>query len=185
LKKALYGLKQAPRAWYSRIESYFTKKGFEKCPHEHSLFIKTHEGGKILIICLYIDDLIFIGNDERMFTDFKKFMMHEFDMTDIGRMRYFLGIEVLQEQEGIFIHKRKYAHEVLQRFGMDMCNPVLNPIVPGSKLMQDITGVKLDSSHYKQIVGSSMYLTTTRPDIMFVVSILSRYMDHPTNFILR
>ena len=127
------------------------------------MFIKAHEGDKILIICLYVDDLIFIGNDERMFTDFKKSMMHEFDMTDLGRMRYFLGIEVLQELKGIFINQRKYAHEVLQRFSMDKCNHVLNPIVPEFKLMQDTTGVKLDGSHYKQIVGSLMYLTTTRP----------------------
>jgi len=89
--------------------------------------------------------------------------MHEFDMTDLGRMRYFLGIEVLQELKGIFINQRKYAHEVLQRFSMDKCNHVLNPIVPEFKLMQDTTGVKLDGSHYKQIVGSLMYLTTTRP----------------------
>jgi transposase InsO family protein len=97
LKKALYGLKQAPRAWYSHIESYFTKEGFEKCPHEHSLFIKTNEGGKVLIVCLYVDDLIFTGNDEHMITVFKKSMMLEFDMSDLGRMRYFLGIEVLQD----------------------------------------------------------------------------------------
>jgi transposase InsO family protein len=92
LKKALYGLKQAPRAWYSRIESYFSKEGFTKCPYEHTLFIKTTVGGKILIICLYVDDLIFTGNDEVMFDQFKKSMMAEFDMTDLGKMRYFLGI---------------------------------------------------------------------------------------------
>ena len=139
LKKALYGLKQAPRAWYSRIESYFAKEGFEKCPYEHSLFIKVKEGGKILIICLYVDDLIegfekcpyehslfikvkdggkiliiclyvddliFTGNDESMFDEFKYSMMHEFDMTDLGRMRYFLALEVMQEPEGIFICQR-------------------------------------------------------------------------------
>ena len=92
LKKGIVGLKQALQAWYSRIESYFTKESFEKCPYEHNLFIKAHEGGKILIVCLYVDDLIFTGNDERMFTDFKKSMMHEFDMTDLGRMMYFLDI---------------------------------------------------------------------------------------------
>ncbi|XXG87673.1 hypothetical protein AAC387_Pa11g2303 [Persea americana] len=180
LKKALYGLKQAPRAWYSCIESYFAKEGFEKCPYEHSLFIKVKEGGKILIICLYVDDLIFTGNDESMFDEFKYSMMHESDTTDLGRMRYFLGLEVMQEPEGIFICQRKYTYEVFERFGMDKCNPVLNPIVPGIKLKKDADGVKLDSTHYKQIVGSLMYLTTTQPDIMFVVSLLSRYMDHPT-----
>ena len=74
------------------------KEGFEKCPREHSLFIKTKEGGKVLIVCLYVDDLIFTENDEHMITFFKKSMMLEFDMSDLGRMRYFLGIEVLQDK---------------------------------------------------------------------------------------
>ena len=92
LKKALYGLKQAPRAWYSRIEAYFTKEGFEKCSCEHTLFIKKKDGGKILIISLYVDDLIFTGNDEGMLIKFKNSMKLEFDMTDLGMMKYFLGV---------------------------------------------------------------------------------------------
>jgi len=103
LKKALYGLKQAPRAWYNRIEAYFQKAGFEKCDYEHTLFFKTRKEGKILIVSLYVDDLIFTGNDELMFTEFKNSMKHEFDMTDLGKMRYFLGLEVLQRSDGIFI----------------------------------------------------------------------------------
>ena len=95
LKKALYGLKQVPRAWYSRIESYFVTQNFKKCPYEHKMFIKTGGGGNIFVVCLYVDDLIFIGNDASMFDEFKQSMMNEFDMTDLGRMRYFLGIEVL------------------------------------------------------------------------------------------
>ena len=95
LNKALYGLKQAPRAWYSRIESYFATQNFKKYPYEHTLFIKTGGEGNILVVCLYVDDLIFTGNDASMFDEFKQSMMNEFDMTDLGRMRYFLGIEVL------------------------------------------------------------------------------------------
>jgi hypothetical protein len=180
LKKALYGLKQAPRAWYSRIESYFVQEGFNKCPHEHTLFIKIGDGGKILISCLYVDDLIFTGNDEGMFNKFKKSMMTEFDMTDLGKMRYFLGIEVLQKDDGIFICQRKYAHEILERFHMGQCNSVKNPIIPGFKLTRDEGGVQVDSTLYKQMVGSLMYLTATRPDLMFAVSLISRYMEHPT-----
>ncbi|CAL2242013.1 unnamed protein product [Prunus armeniaca] len=116
LKKALYGLKQAPRAWYSRIDAYFSKVGFQKCPHEHTLFVKSGEGGKFLIVCLYVDDLLFTGNDEAMFVEFKSSMMSEFDMTDLGKMRYFLGIKVVQSSCGIFISQRKYAQEVLERF---------------------------------------------------------------------
>ena len=103
LKKALYGLKQAPRAWYSRIEAYFIKEGFNKCPFEHTLFVKTANEGKILIVCIYVDDLIFIGNDGALFEKFKRSMMTEFDMTDLGNMRYFLGIKVIQKSDGIFI----------------------------------------------------------------------------------
>lgn len=93
LKKALYGLKQAPRAWYSRIEAYFLKEGFQKCPYEHTLFIKIGEGGKMLIACLYVDDLIYTGDDIAIFEKFKQFMMLDFDMFDLGLMHYFLGIE--------------------------------------------------------------------------------------------
>lgn len=95
LKKALYGLKQAPRAWFNRIEAHFISEGFENCYSEHTLFTKTNTRGKILIVSLYVDDLIFTGNDELMFTKFKNSMLREFDMTDLGRMRFFLGIEVL------------------------------------------------------------------------------------------
>ncbi|RVW19213.1 Retrovirus-related Pol polyprotein from transposon TNT 1-94 [Vitis vinifera] len=185
LKKALYGLKQAPRAWYSRIEAYFMKEGFEKCDYEHTLFIKTSKEGKVLIVSLYVDDLIFTGNDELMFTEFKNSMKHEFDMTDLGKMRYFLGLEVLQRSDGVFISQKKYALEVLKQFGMDKSNFVHNPIVPSFKLMKDEGGVKVDNTYYKQIVGSLMYLIATRPDMMFVVSLISRYMENPTELHLQ
>lgn len=185
LKKALYGLKQAPRAWYSRIEAYFLKEGFEKCDYEHTLFIKTGKEGKLLILSLYVDDLIFTGNDELMVSEFKSSMKHEFDMTDLGKMRYFLGLEILQNSRGVFISQKKYALQVLQKFGMDGSNSVQNPIVPGCKLVKDESGVKVDKIYFKQIVGSLMYLTVTRPDVMFVVGLISRYMENPTELHLQ
>ena len=103
LKKTLYRLKQAPRAWNARIDKYFQENGFEKCPHEHTLYMKVKEGGGMLFVCLYVDDLIFTGNDSRLFDEFKKSMIKEFDMTDIGLMGHFLGIEVKQMENGIFI----------------------------------------------------------------------------------
>ncbi|RVW61889.1 Retrovirus-related Pol polyprotein from transposon TNT 1-94 [Vitis vinifera] len=84
LKKALYGLKQAPQAWFSRIEAYFLKEGFHKCPYEHTLFVKIGDKGKMFIGCLYVDDLIFTGNDDVMFKEFKKSMMVDFEMFDPG-----------------------------------------------------------------------------------------------------
>jgi len=180
LKRALYGLKQAPRAWYSRIEAYFTKEGFEKCPYEHTLFVKLSEGGNILIISLYVDDLIFTGNDENMFEEFKKSMKKEFNMSDLGKMHYFLGVEVIQNEKGIYICQKKYVRDLLERFGMEKSNLSRNPIAPGCKLIKDENGVKVDVTKYKQIVGCLMYLAATRPDLMYVLSLISRFMNCPT-----
>lgn len=181
LKEALYGLKQALRAWYSRIEAYFIKEGFQKCDYEHTLFVKINKEGNMLIVSLYVDDLLLTGNDELMFVEFKKSMKDEFDMTDLGKMKYFLGLEVQQKSDGVFICQRKYAREILQRFGMDESNSVQTPIVPGSKIFKDEGGKKVDKTNFKQMVGCLMYLTATRPDMMFAVSLLSRYMENPTD----
>ncbi|CAL5333116.1 unnamed protein product [Camellia sinensis] len=156
LKKALYGLKQAPRAWYNRIETYFLKEGFQKY------------------------DLIYTGNNTTMFESFKKSMMVEFEMSDLGMMHYYLGIEVVQSSTGIFISQKKYVGEILDMFQMKDCNPVTTPSEFGLKLNKDNGGTKVDNTLYKQIVGSLMYLTATRPDIMHAVSVISRYMECPT-----
>ncbi|PNX64094.1 copia-type polyprotein, partial [Trifolium pratense] len=134
LKKSLYGLKHAPRAWYSKIEAYFSKEGFVKCTHEHTLFVKKESDERIIIVSLYVDDLIFTGNDQTLFDKFKALMERNFAMTDLGKMRYFLGIEVKQTKEGIFMFQQKYACEILKRFNMENCNSVCNPIVLGNKL---------------------------------------------------
>ena len=179
LRKALYGLKQAPRAWYSKIESFFIRNGFEKCSHEHTLFLK-HEGeGKCLIISLYVDDLIYTGNNVKMCEEFKQSMMLEFDMSDLGKMKYFLGVEVKQSSEGIYLCQSKYAGEILDRFGMGTCNPVKNPIVPDTKLVKNGGEISENPTIFKQIIGSLMYLSVTRPDIVFVVCLLSKFMTDP------
>ena len=101
LKKALYGLKQAPRAWYSWIDSYLTQNGFHRSESEPTLYTKVDEQGKMLIVYLYVDDLIFIGDFG--ITDFKAVMESESEITDLGLMKFFLGIEVQQSESGIFI----------------------------------------------------------------------------------
>lgn len=179
LQKALYGLKQAPRAWFSRIEGYFVNEGFENNPSEHTLFIKKVKDN-ILIVSVYVDDLLYTSNNENMLREFKCSMMKEFDMTDLGRMRFFLGIEVSQLPSGIFICQQKYASEVLKRFGMEEYNQVSNPIVPGQKLTRDEGGERVNDTMFKQLVGSLMYLTATRPDLMYIVSLISRFMSCPT-----
>ena len=102
LKRALYGLKQAPRAWYSRIDSYLMSNGFSKSDGEPTLYIKV-ANENVLIVVLYVDDLIFIGNDKALIGEFKEAMKNEFEMTDLGLLKYFIGIEVKQMHDGIFI----------------------------------------------------------------------------------
>ena len=101
-------------------------------------------------------------------------------MTDLGKMKYFLGAEVLQNFDGIYISQKKYANEVLQRFGMANSNATKTPMVPGFKLTKDEDGTKVDSTQYKQMIGSLMYLTVSRPDLMYVMSLVSKYMEKPT-----
>ena len=179
LKKALYGLKQAPRAWNARIDKYFRGRGFIKCPYEHALYIKI-QNDDILIVCLYVDHLIFIGSNPSMFEEFKKEMTKEFEMTDIGFMSYYLGIEVKQEDHRILISQEGYAKEVLKKFKMDDSNTVSTPMECGIKLSNHEEGEKVDPTLFKSLVGSLRYLTCTRPDILYAVGVVSRHMEHPT-----
>ena len=133
LRKSLYGLKQAPRAWYSRIDAYLLENGFEKYEGEPTLYIK-NKYGKMLNVVLYVDDVIFTGNDDYLIENFKSVMKDEFEMTDMGLLRYFLGIEVEKNENNIFISQAKYVNEVLERFNMQDCKAAITPIVMGLKL---------------------------------------------------
>jgi hypothetical protein len=131
-------------------------------------------------VSLYADDLIFTGNNEKMFIDFKNSMKSRFSMSDLGKMRFFLGVEVKQLDCEIFIHQQKYARELLVRFKMDQSNKVCSPIVPGNKLTKDENGRVVDATNYRQMIGCLMYLLATRPDLTFSVCLIARYMERPT-----
>ena len=105
--------------------------------------------------------------------------MKEFEMTDLGHMSYFLGIEVIQGDDEIFIHHRKFADEFLKKFKMKDSNPVKTPIETGIKLTKEGDGQTIDATYFKQIVGSLRYVTCTRPDICYAVGLVSRYMELP------
>ncbi|XP_019248334.1 PREDICTED: uncharacterized protein LOC109227589 [Nicotiana attenuata] len=181
LKKALYGLKQAPRAWNSCIDKYFQDNRCARCLHEYALYLKVHTNGDILLVCLYVDDLIFTGNNSSLFEAFKKDMSCEFEMTDIGLMSYYLGLEVKQMEDGIFISQESYTKEILKKFNMLECNPVNKPMESGTKLSKFDEGEKVDPTFFKSLVGSLRYLSCTRPDILFAVGVVSRFMEAPTS----
>ncbi|GKV07267.1 hypothetical protein SLEP1_g19063 [Rubroshorea leprosula] len=114
-----------------------------------------------------------------MIEDFKRSMMHEFEMTDLGLMSYFLGIEVMQREDGIFICQKRYASELLRRFHMHNCNPARTPVEVGTKLFKEGYDVRVNPTFFKQLVGSLRYLTCTRPDISYGVGLISKFMEFP------
>ena len=134
----------------------------------------------MLIASVYVNDLIYTCDDEEMMSSFKCLMMQVFEMTDLGKIKFFLGIEVSQQGDCIFISQKKYALEILKRFGMIESCEVNSPIVPGSKLSKDTDGAATDESFYKQIIGSLMYLTSTCPNLVYSVRLINIYMARPT-----
>src|SRR5713101_3516185 len=116
LNKALYGLKQAPRAWYGRINSFLSSMGFTKNKADPNLYLKVVED-ELVILLLYVDDLSLTGN-EKQIMEIKNKLAEEFEMKDLGLMHYFLGLEVWQSSEGIFLNQGKYVVEILKRFNM-------------------------------------------------------------------
>ncbi|XP_040934583.1 uncharacterized mitochondrial protein AtMg00810-like [Gossypium hirsutum] len=176
LKKALYGLKQAPKAWYARIDSYLVSLGFNRSVNEPALYVKKNEAEIQLIVSLYVDDLLVTEGDQDMLAEFKAKMMDMFEMSDLGLMSYFLGMEVRQIEGIIFLGQRTFALKVLSKFSMENCKPTSTPIAVGMKLSSQGDHEPINESTYRSLVGCLLYLTATRPDILFTVSMLSRFM---------
>eukprot|EP00253_Pinus_taeda_P036422 PITA_36422 len=133
LIKALYGLKQAPRAWYAKMDEYLKKVGFQRSESDDTLYVR-QQGKYLVILVMYVDDLIITGNHDDHIAQVKKELQAGFKMTDLGLLHYYLGVEVFQCPRHIFISHSKYAAEVLQRFGMQDCKPVLTPMEKNLKL---------------------------------------------------
>jgi hypothetical protein len=177
LKKDVYGLKQAPRAWYGRIDSCLTSLGFTKRKVNSNLYFNVMNDEHVILL-LYVDDL-FLTGEENPITDCKKKLTAEFEMKDLGLMHYFLGLEVCQSLEKIFLHQGKYAVEILNRFDMLECKSMNTPMETKMKLLVDTLSELVDATLYRQIIGSLMYLTNTRPDICFVVNTMSQFLVKP------
>ena len=178
LKKALYGLKQSPRAWFGRFTKAMKKFGYRQSNSDHTLFIK-RANQKITCLIIYVDDMIITGDDEEEIVTLKGKLFQEFEMKDLGNLKYFLGIEVLRSMQGIFIHQRKYILDLLTETGMLGGKPADTPIVANHGL-QVIEGAKAtDREQYQKIVGKLIYLAHTRPDIAYAVGIVSRFMHLP------
>ncbi|KAK6163847.1 hypothetical protein DH2020_000711 [Rehmannia glutinosa] len=175
----VYSQQHGVDAWNSKIDSYFRSNGFERSQSEPSLYVKKGVQD-FLIVCLYVDDLIYTGTSLAMVQEFKKAMMEEYEMTDLGLMKYFLGIQVRQSKGEIFISQEKYLEEVLKKFHMNNCKPISTPLAVNEKFQLYDGADKADSKTYRSIVGSLIYLTNTRPNIVYPVSLISRFMHEPS-----
>nr|GEY20909.1 uncharacterized mitochondrial protein AtMg00810-like [Tanacetum cinerariifolium] len=178
LKKALYGLKQAPRAWHDMLSSFLISQDFSKGSVDPTLF--NHRDGKDLILVqFYVDDIIFVASTPELYDLFAKIMCSKFKMSMIGKISFFLGLQISQSPIGIFINQSKYALESLKKYNFDSCDPVDTPMVEKSKLDEDKEGKAVHPSHYNGIIGSLLYLTASRSDPQFYICMCARYQSRP------
>nr|GEY65902.1 retrovirus-related Pol polyprotein from transposon TNT 1-94 [Tanacetum cinerariifolium] len=179
VKKALYGLKQAPRAWYDTLSRFLLDNDFFKGAVDPTLF--TQKTGKhILLVQIYVDDIIFASTDPKACDMFFNETSLKFQMSMMGQMSFFLGLQVSQSLGGIFINQSKFAQEILKKFRMDLCDSVDTPMVDRLKLDDDPSGIPVDQTYFRSMVGSLMYLIASRPDLVFAVCMCARYQAKPT-----
>ncbi|GJZ51969.1 retrovirus-related pol polyprotein from transposon TNT 1-94 [Tanacetum coccineum] len=165
LRKALYGLKQALRAWYDELSNFLMSKGFTKGTIDPTLFTIRY-GEDILLVQIYVDDIIFGSTNPKFSKRFEKLMHSRFEMSLMGEMKFFLGLQIHQSPRGIFINQAKYALEILKKHGMEKCDTVGTPMATKPKLDADLSGKLVDQTDYRSKIGSLMYLTSSRPDIV-------------------
>ncbi|KAG8474453.1 hypothetical protein CXB51_033539 [Gossypium anomalum] len=167
---------KAPRAWYDRIDAYLSRLGFEKSISEPTFYVKKVKIETLLIVSLYVDDLLVTGCRSELIKNFKKQLQDVFEITDLGLMTYFIGMEVNQNEHFIFISQQVFALKVLNNFCMTNCKPASTPVALGEKLSSNSDHDRVDEKSYRSLIGCLLYLTATRPDIMYAVSLLSRFM---------
>ena len=180
LRRALYGLKQAPRAWFERFVSVILAAGFSQSDHDPALFIHLSPHGRTLLL-LYVDDMLITGDDVEHISHVKKQLGEHFQMSDLGPLSFFLGIEVLRSAKGYYLSQSKYIQDLIARSGITDNRTAATPMDLHLQLRPNDGTPLADPSRYRHIVGSLVYLTVTRPDIAHAVHILSQFVGAPTS----
>ncbi|GKD51063.1 putative ribonuclease H-like domain-containing protein, partial [Tanacetum coccineum] len=178
VEKALYGLHQAPRALYETLSTYLLDNGFQRGQIDKTLFIKRVKSD-ILLVQVYVDDIIFGSTKKELCTEFEKLMHKKFQMSSMGELTFFLGLQVTQKDDGIFISQDKYVDEILKKFSFSTVKTASTPIETSKPLLKDAEAEDVDVHLYRSMIGSLMYLTSSRPDIMFVVCACTRFQVTP------
>lgn len=168
LKKSLYGLKQTSRAWYERLSNFLLVNGFQKGKVDTTFFIKTLKND-ILIIQVYVDDIIFGSTNVFLCKEFSKMMQAKFKMSMMGELKFFLGIQINQRKEGVYVHQTKYTNEFLKKFKLDDCKIMCTHMHPTCNTSKDESNTKAYQKLYEGMLGSLLYLIASRPNILFSV----------------
>ncbi|KAJ9561824.1 hypothetical protein OSB04_006984 [Centaurea solstitialis] len=203
LDKALYGLKQAPRAWrkevtkvvnngprddsdssqhlgstYETLTDYLLGVGYKKGTIDPTFFLK-RSGKDLIIVQIYVDDIIFASTKPEMCQEFENTMKSLFKMSMMGELTFFLGLQVRQCPDGIFINQAKYVQDLLKRFDFGGSNSAATPMPRNFQLNADTSGKPVDQKTYRAIIGSLLYLTASRPDIVFSTGVCARFQCDP------
>jgi hypothetical protein len=160
MKKALYSHNQAPRAWYERLTTFLLEKGFTRGQADRALFIR-NQGNHKLILQIYVDDIIFGATLDSQAHEFAEEMKQEFEISMIGELTYFLGMQVKQTSEWIFISQAKYAKDLVKRFGLDGKSHARTLMSINVKVSADLPIKQIDHPLYRSIIDSLLYLTAS------------------------
>nr|GEU88426.1 retrovirus-related Pol polyprotein from transposon TNT 1-94 [Tanacetum cinerariifolium] len=178
LKKALYGLKQEHKAWYDRLKDFLIKHEYKMGMVDNTLFTKK-KSSNLIIVQIYVDDIIFCSNCQDMCDEFAKIMHDEFKMSIMGKLNFFFGLQIKEMEDGIFFNQSKYIKEMLKKFRLEESKPMKTPTSSDTKLTKDEERESIDSTMYRGMIGGLLYLTTSRPDIMFSVCLCTRFQEAP------
>nr|GEY64206.1 retrovirus-related Pol polyprotein from transposon TNT 1-94 [Tanacetum cinerariifolium] len=173
LKIDLYGLKQAPRAWYDKLSSFLISQDFSKISVDPTLFIR-RDSKELFLVQIYVDDIIFAASTPEICEVFSKIMCSKFKISMMGKISFFLGLQISQSPRGILINQSKYSFESLKNYGIESCEPLDTPMLEKSKLDEDKEGKAVDPSHYRGMIGTLLYLTASRHDLQFAICMCAR-----------
>jgi hypothetical protein len=160
------------------LSTYLLNHDFIRGTIDKTLFIKK-EKKAILLVQIYVDDIIFGSTQDKMCKDFEELMHQRFKMSSMGELTFFLGLQVKQQQTGIFISQSKYVNDILNKFGFKDAKVASTPMETHKSLTADLEGEDVDVHLYRSMIGSLMYLTASRPDIMFSVCVCARFQVRP------
>ena len=177
LRKSVYGLKHSPHAWFGKLNEVIEKFGMQKSKSDHFVFYINSQASIILLV-VYVDDIVIVGNDMAGISSLESFLRGQFHIKDLGMLKCFLGVEVMGSKHGIFLSQRKYVLDLLSKTGKLIAKPCHSSMAQSVYLTREGELFE-DPERYRRLVGKLNYLTITRSDIAYSISVVSQYMSSP------